>query len=422
MSMANVKMESNAYLAFMMILSVQGEFISNFMLRNSSYDNRATYAINVIFTSNCRSRLDCASRCTAWGECKSVMFNMDTRQCQLLSVHMDDQSNAGPHTSVGWLYYERKTEDEPNTATETADLPTTVISTETSQSSSPNVATDLTTVVNFETTTTSEDEPNTATETADLPTTVISTETSQSSSPNVATDLTTVVDFETTTTSEDEPNTATETADLPTTVISTETSQSSSPNVATDLTTVVDFETTTTSEDEPNTATETADLPTTVISTETSQSSSPNVATDLTTVVDFETTTTSEDEPNTATETADLPTTVISTETSQSSSPNVATDLTTVVDFETTTTSDCSLWHYRFGHWYLLDSNNRTFNDSRTFCASLSPPSYVIEVQSQEENNWLIELKENPECKSQEDPYVGSQKTTATLNCQDAVA
>ncbi|XP_065943891.1 uncharacterized protein [Magallana gigas] len=300
MSMANVKMESNAYLAFMMILSVQGEFISNFMLRNSSYGNRATYAINVIFTSNCRSLLDCASQCTAWGECKSVMFNMDTRQCQLLSVHMDDQSDAGPHTSVGWLYYERKTEDEPNTATETADLPTTVIS--------------------------------------------------------------------------------------------TETSQSSSPNVATDLTTVVDFETTTTSEDEPNTATETADLPTTVISTETSQSSSPNVATDLTTVVDFETTTTSEDEPHTATETADLPTTVISTETSQSSSPNVATDLTTVVDFETTTTSDCSLWHYRFGHWYLLDSNNRTFNDSRTFCASLSPPSYVIEVQSQEENNWLIEL------------------------------
>uniref|UniRef100_K1QMN8 Uncharacterized protein n=1 Tax=Magallana gigas TaxID=29159 RepID=K1QMN8_MAGGI len=28
-----------------------------------------------------------------------------------------------------------------------------------------------------------------------------------------------------------------------------------------------------------------------------------------------------------------------------------------------------------------------------TFCASLSPPSYVIEVQSQEENDWLIELK-----------------------------
>eukprot|EP00105_Crassostrea_gigas_P016616 XP_011434063.1 PREDICTED: uncharacterized protein LOC105332994 [Crassostrea gigas] len=154
MSMANVKMESNAYFAFMMILSVQGEFISNFMFRNSSYDNRATYAINVIFTSNYRSRLDCASQCTALGECKSVMFNMDTRQCQLLSVHMDDQSDAGPHTSVGWLYYERKTEDEPNTATETADLPTTVISTETSQSSSPNVATDLTTVVIFESTTT----------------------------------------------------------------------------------------------------------------------------------------------------------------------------------------------------------------------------------------------------------------------------
>uniref|UniRef100_K1P8F6 Uncharacterized protein n=1 Tax=Magallana gigas TaxID=29159 RepID=K1P8F6_MAGGI len=113
----------------------QGTIFNSRYCRNSSYDNRATYAINVIFTSNYRSRLDCASQCTALGECKSVMFNMDTRQCQLLSVHMDDQSDAGPHTSVGWLYYERKTEDEPNTATETADLPTTVISTETSHHS-----------------------------------------------------------------------------------------------------------------------------------------------------------------------------------------------------------------------------------------------------------------------------------------------
>uniref|UniRef100_A0A8W8HW57 C-type lectin domain-containing protein n=1 Tax=Magallana gigas TaxID=29159 RepID=A0A8W8HW57_MAGGI len=29
---------------------------------------------------------------------------------------------------------------------------------------------------------------------------------------------------------------------------------------------------------------------------------------------------------------------------------------------------------------------------AQTFCASLSQPSYVIEVQSQEENDWLIEL------------------------------
>ncbi|XP_034336069.2 lectin-like [Magallana gigas] len=66
---------------------------------------------------------------------------------------------------------------------------------------------------------------------------------------------------------------------------------------------------------------------------------------------------------------------------------------TTVVSTETTqTTFDCSIWHYRFGHWYLLDSNYRTFNDSRTFCASLSPPAYVIEVQSQADNDWLSEL------------------------------
>uniref|UniRef100_A0A8W8IT27 C-type lectin domain-containing protein n=1 Tax=Magallana gigas TaxID=29159 RepID=A0A8W8IT27_MAGGI len=29
---------------------------------------------------------------------------------------------------------------------------------------------------------------------------------------------------------------------------------------------------------------------------------------------------------------------------------------------------------------------------SRSFCASLSPPSYVIEVDSQAENDWLTEL------------------------------
>lgn len=29
---------------------------------------------------------------------------------------------------------------------------------------------------------------------------------------------------------------------------------------------------------------------------------------------------------------------------------------------------------------------------SQTFCSSLSPPAYVIEVQSQAENDWLLEL------------------------------
>nr|XP_034328669.1 lectin-like [Crassostrea gigas] len=40
----------------------------------------------------------------------------------------------------------------------------------------------------------------------------------------------------------------------------------------------------------------------------------------------------------------------------------------------------------------MLDTNYRTFNDSRSFCASLTPPSYVIEVDSQAENDWLFEL------------------------------
>uniref|UniRef100_K1RFN4 Lectin n=1 Tax=Magallana gigas TaxID=29159 RepID=K1RFN4_MAGGI len=82
---------------------------------------------------------------------------------------------------------------------------------------------------------------------------------------------------------------------------------------------------------------------------------------------------------------------------------------TTVVSTETTqTTFDCSIWHYRFGHWYLLDSNYRTFNDSRTFCASLSPPAYVVEVQSQADNDWLSELN-------------GTMPTTTTVNVETTV-
>lgn len=102
------KMKRNTYLVFLVILLVQGDFNSNFMLRNPSYDNRATNAVHVILTSYSCSRLDCASQCTAWNECKSVMVNTDSHQCQLLSVYMDDQSDAGPHTSQGSLYYEKK--------------------------------------------------------------------------------------------------------------------------------------------------------------------------------------------------------------------------------------------------------------------------------------------------------------------------
>lgn len=101
-------MKRITYFVFLVILLVQGEFNSNFMLRNPSYDNRATNAVHVILTINSNSLLACASQCTAWNGCKSVMFNMDTHECQLLSVHMDDQSDAGPHTSVGWLYYEKE--------------------------------------------------------------------------------------------------------------------------------------------------------------------------------------------------------------------------------------------------------------------------------------------------------------------------
>ncbi|XP_011445094.4 mannose-binding protein C-like [Magallana gigas] len=183
-------MKRKTYFVFLINLLVHAEFRSNFMLRNPSYDNKATNAIYVLLTSNSRSRLDCASQCAAWNECKSVKFNMDTRQCQLLSVNMGDQSDAGPHTSVGWLYYEKKS-DDPMSTTETA---------------------------------------------------------------------------------------------------------------------------------------------------------------------------------------------------------SVMTDVTTVVNFETTTGFDCAIWHQHSGHWYLLDSQYRTFNDSRNFCASLSPPSYVIEVQSEAENDWIVEL------------------------------
>uniref|UniRef100_A0A8W8K1G9 C-type lectin domain-containing protein n=1 Tax=Magallana gigas TaxID=29159 RepID=A0A8W8K1G9_MAGGI len=155
-------MKQTIFLVFVVILAVRGVFISDFLYRNPTYDNRATPSTNVISILISRSSTHCASYCTRDDECKSTMYNMNTHSCQLLSVHMDELSVTGPQSFLGWLYYER--------------------------------------------------------------------------------------------------------------------------------------------------------------------------------------------------------------------------------------TFDCSKWHYRFGHWYLLDSNYRTFNDSRTFCASLSPPSRVIEVHSQAENDWLIEL------------------------------
>nr|XP_034336068.1 uncharacterized protein LOC105346513 [Crassostrea gigas] len=181
-------MKQTIFLVFVVILAVRGVTISDFMSRNPTYDNRATPETNIISTLIFRSSIQCASYCTRNDECKSIMYNMNTHFCQLLSVHMDAVSDAGLQTYLGWLYYERKIDGTMLTTT-TVDVETTVVSTETTQ-----------------------------------------------------------------------------------------------------------------------------------------------------------------------------------------------------------TTFDCSIWHYRFGHWYLLDSNYRTFNDSRTFCANLSPSAYVIEVESQAENDWFLEL------------------------------
>lgn len=93
----------------MTILAVRGEFISDFMYRNSFYDNRATLETNVILTSNFHSVIDCASHCTRRDECESMLFNMDTHACQILSVRMDVMSDTGPQSYLGWLYYERRT-------------------------------------------------------------------------------------------------------------------------------------------------------------------------------------------------------------------------------------------------------------------------------------------------------------------------
>ncbi|XP_052706435.1 collectin-12-like [Crassostrea angulata] len=176
-------MKRNVYLVFVVILTVRGVTISNFMSRNPTYDNRATLSTDIISTLILGSPMYCASHCTRNDVCKSIMFNMDTHDCQLLSVYMSD---TGPQPYIGRLYYEKINEGT---------MPTT----------------------------------------------------------------------------------------------------------------------------------------------------------------------------------AEVETTVVSTET-------------------TPTTFDCSIWHQRLGHWYMLDTNYRTFNDSRSFCASLSPPSYVIEVDSQAENDWFFEF------------------------------
>uniref|UniRef100_A0A8W8IUH1 Apple domain-containing protein n=1 Tax=Magallana gigas TaxID=29159 RepID=A0A8W8IUH1_MAGGI len=116
-------MKRNVYLVFVVILAVRGVIISNFKSRNPTYDNRATLSTNIIKTLTFESPMRCASDCTRNDKCKSIMINMDTYSCQLLSVHMSD---TGSQTYSGWLYYEKQIEGTmPTTAT--------VVSTETTQ-------------------------------------------------------------------------------------------------------------------------------------------------------------------------------------------------------------------------------------------------------------------------------------------------
>lgn len=126
-------MECIKYIVFTMVCAARAEFISNFMYRNPSYDNMATLATNVIWTSHFRSVITCASHCTRRHECESMLFNSDTHCCQLLSVNMDVFSDTGPQAYQGWLYYEKKTE-ELIASTVTTDLQNTEIHSETTQS------------------------------------------------------------------------------------------------------------------------------------------------------------------------------------------------------------------------------------------------------------------------------------------------
>ncbi|XP_056008948.1 lectin BRA-3-like [Ostrea edulis] len=66
--------------------------------------------------------------------------------------------------------------------------------------------------------------------------------------------------------------------------------------------------------------------------------------------------------------------------------------ISTTTSVAMTTPFDCSIWHSHNGHWYRWDTNERTFTDSQAFCQTLDPNAYVIEVESQSENDWLLSL------------------------------
>lgn len=99
-----LSLSMNINIVFVVILTVRGVIISDFMSRNPTYDNRATLSTNIISTLILGNPMRCASHCTRNDKCKSIMFNMDTHVCQLLSVHISD---TGPQSYTGWLYYEK---------------------------------------------------------------------------------------------------------------------------------------------------------------------------------------------------------------------------------------------------------------------------------------------------------------------------
>ncbi|XP_061196593.1 snaclec coagulation factor IX-binding protein subunit A-like [Saccostrea echinata] len=66
------------------------------------------------------------------------------------------------------------------------------------------------------------------------------------------------------------------------------------------------------------------------------------------------------------------------------------TETVLTAEISMTTPFDCSIWHAFNGHRYKLDNTFRTFESSQNFCASLFPSSYVMEVESQDENDWVV--------------------------------
>lgn len=100
-------MEWTTYLFLVIISAVRGEFTSIFLVRNSSYDNKAFLASKLISTSHYRSVFDCAADCAKNHECKSTTFNADTHICQLLSAHKEAISNTTTKKTTGWVYFEK---------------------------------------------------------------------------------------------------------------------------------------------------------------------------------------------------------------------------------------------------------------------------------------------------------------------------